>query len=222
MRRRYKESGFTLVELVVIIGLFAILGLIFTATLMQTLRGQNKSRVLNQVKQNGQVVLDRLSNEIHQAEKIVCVGKNSANTGSFFDDTLVVYKGGTYTRFRFFPPVGDTANGYIAREDFTSEDVLADLNRQDDIFDDPILCIQDLKYSVEGFVKITDQDPVRGVSIKYFDNNSPVFSRSKMAGFADVITVKFMIASAVSAGVTYENLVDGIPFSTAVQIKGEK
>jgi prepilin-type N-terminal cleavage/methylation domain-containing protein len=202
-----RMQGLTLIELIVVIAVMGILGLIFTDVLVETLRGQAKVRIINQVKQNGQVVMEKLVNEIRQAESVVCVGHISST-----DDTLVVFKGGVYRRFRFHSPTG-SANGYIGEEDYNVGAVTYDQ-----------LCIGG---SAGNEIKLTDSDTLNGVSIRY-DRDSggvdlPIFQLDTRPGFKDTVNIRFRAFQGVTAGQTFETTVknEGILFTTTVQARGE-
>lgn len=197
-------KGFTLIELVVVISIIGILGLIFSDILIQTLRGQNKVKVIDQVKQNGQASLDRLSDEIRQSEKIVCF-VSQVNNGS--PDTIVLFRQGAYTRFRFYAPT-TAANGSIAWDNPQFTD---------------FLCTEPQVSSSLQY--LTDKDPVNGVSVSYDGSmNNPIFTVSRLAGYSDSVTVKFRASQGVKAGQTPESSVNqgGIIFSTTVQVRAGK
>ena len=99
--------------MLIAISVISIIGFILTDIMSQVFRGQNKINTVSLVKQNGQVVLDKLSNEIRSAEKVICNG--SAVGGP--KDTVVLFRNGNYTRFRFVLPTA-LASGYFSREDF--------------------------------------------------------------------------------------------------------
>lgn len=64
------KSGFTLVELLVVIG---ILGVVVGSSLLfltNILRGSNQVRVVSEIKQNGQTVLDVIDRQIRNAESV--------------------------------------------------------------------------------------------------------------------------------------------------------
>jgi len=200
-----KKNGFTLIELLIVMTVMGILGFIFTDILTQSLRGQNKVKILNQVKQNGQVVLDRLVNEVHQAEKVICAGQYSGK------DTLVTFKQGVYYRFRIYPPSGTTQNGYIA-------------------LDYPLYatnpCLED-QSATERFI-LTDQDTHSGVSLDYDDTvvefNSKIFAVDSEAGYSDAVTIRFRATAGVEAGSLYEASVEegGVLFNTTAQVRTYK
>lgn len=206
------KKGFTLIELLVAISVMGILGLIFTEALIQTLRGQNKVRVLNQVKQNGQVALDRISSEVRRAEKVVCIGTDIPGGKN---NTMVLYRQGTYSRFRMFSPNPGNENGYIARYDFTTGQLTT-------ITTDRELCGTNAGSSTKLF--LTDIDPVTGVSLDYADNSTPVFYLSESAGYNDVVVISFRAYQGEKTGKTYEAMgrSEGIIFSTTAQVRGIK
>lgn len=215
-----KKRGFTLVELLVVVSIMSILGLIFTNTLVQSLRGQNKVKVINQVKQNGQVVMDKLSNSLRQAEKVICTGASVAGSPL---DTVIIYKNGTYSRFRFHPPnstscTGSTpSNGCIKQNDFALSDIPNGVLEQN-------LCTRTQSEGLATNVFIvTDTDTVNGVSLR-FNGQNPIFKENPSPGFNNTITVNFTVSPGVKAGQAFESQVEaaGIVFTTTVQTKGGK
>lgn len=206
----FHQKGFTLTELVVVVSIMGVLGLIFTDILIQTLRGENKVKLLSQVKQTGQVALDNLANNIRQAERVICVG--DSNTSGGIDDTIVVYNSGIYSRFRF-KPATSTKNGYIAGDTFSMTDY-------------PV-SIQPLEYCTRALqpltFNVTDTDPVTGVSIAS-DSGTPIFKLNSQAGYNDNVTITFRVFQGIFAGQTYENSVppEGILFSTTIQVRGTR
>lgn len=208
------KKGFTLIEILVVVVLLSILGLILTNVLTQVLRGQNKINVVSLVKQNGQLVLDKLSGEIRSAEKVLCVGQTTTSP----NNTIVLFRNGNYIRFKFIQPLPEgvpTANGYFQKNVFTPEDI------PDGIINDEMLCTtNDLGQS--SF--LTDKDDKSGISIDY-DGTNPIFNiQTPQAGFPDVILIKFRAEAGVKAGKTPESTVaeEGVLFTTAASVRGGK
>lgn len=225
VNNKQKNKGFTVVELLVVISIMVILGAIFTNILIDTLRGRNKVRAINQVKQNGQVVLDKLSNEIRNADGVVCVDKYiaaGANPGSV-KDTIVIVNGGVYTQYRFIAAPSSSVNGKIQKLNFTEKDIPTTSESLTRI-PDANLCI-DQSDSLNGGgsnlqQSLTDTDPINGVSIIYNQVNGidqDVFEQRD-----DNIIIKFNASAGVQAGSAYDVTVaeGGIPFSTSIQVRG--
>lgn len=218
MTNQRNKRGFTIIELLVVVSIMVILGIIFTNILIDALRGRNKVKAINQVKQNGQVVLDKLSNEIRDADGIVCVDKFQA-AGSTPKDTLVITKGGIYTQYRFIPASPPTSNGKIQKLNFTRDNLASPVA-------DSFLCVNQSEATLNpGFnnflQSLTDTDSKNGVSINYTPKasggNENIFDQA-----GNSIIIKFNASAGVAAGYAYDVTVadDGIPFSTSVQVRG--
>ena len=205
-------------ELTVAIGVMSILGIIFVNTLTQTLRGQNKVKILNKVKQNGQTVLDRLSSEIRQSETIICPKVPATS-----ENSIVVFSKGNYTRFKLNPEAAD-ANGYITQNIFTADDI-------PDGVENSTLCqptASDLGGTGRNY-SLTDNDPVSGVSIRNATDSAGLTKKlfvmeTASPGYSDAVNIQFRAFSGVRGGQTYETAVgpDGILFATTVQVRGGK
>lgn len=209
------KKGFTLVEILVVIAAMGILGAIFSDFLVQVLRGQNKVRVITQVKQNGQAVLENLTSEIRQAEDIICIGHTMGVDGDSLNDTLVVFKAGRYTQFRLHRPMAGN-NGKFTRDDFSEENIPNTVT-------DEQLCTRNVNL---GNVRdLTDTNTKSGISVDIADGY-PVFDKSlnEKPGFVDIINIRFKAVAGVGAGQTYEASVSegGVLFTTAVQAKMSK
>lgn len=210
------KRGFTLIELVVVIAVIGVIGVILTNTLVQTLRGENKVKIINKAKENGQVALDNMVYAIRNSDQVECVGRNSANS-SGQDDTLIIHnKSGVsegFIRFRFIPPTSST-NGYIERNDFTLESL--------PVSGDETNCQANVNYG-SNYYSLTDRDASQGISVNYYKigvSDQPIFTLIRKPGSADVVLIQFSVSSGVSAGSSFENLISnsegGIVFSTSV------
>ena len=205
--------GYTLLELVIAIALIGILGIILTDTFVQNLRGQKKVAIINQVKQSGQGILDRLTNQIQGAEKVVCTRINPA-TGHHI---LVVAQKGVYHRFVYVPATV-TANGFIGYDNPPNTVTLSD---DSTILTDPCKEEIDAPFNTgNSSIKLTDTNTVSGVSIK-IGNSSSIFTKTTIANGKDAIAVDFKVDVGVKAGSAAENLVSegGVRFNTTIQLR---
>lgn len=193
-----------------------ILGLIFTDTIINTLRGESKVRIINQVKQNGQVVLDKLSNEIRQADRVVCIGKTAS--GTIDGDTIVISKGGYYYRYRLQGPLtgSNSRNGYISVESFVVTTYDSDITR-DSGTDEDNYCTDSSSYKA---ISLTDQDLRTGVSLN-FDGSDAAFSFGYNTNYKDTVIIRFKASESVRAGENYENQVE-VLFTTTIQVRGRR
>lgn len=207
------RQGFTLIELLVVITVVSGLGLLLSDFLIQTLRNENKVRVVGEVKQNGEVVLNQLVSRIRQAEKVVCESTTIYNT-------IVLFTEDTYTRIRYFAPEeGSTPkNGYIAVDEWVG---LAKVG--DEFTEDYSLSCEEAQLESDK-IYLTNRDSLNGISIIPIDGRSKIFYRSQKAGYPDTVEVKFKVAPGVGIGQGFDvNTEDGgVYFSSAAQLRGGK
>ena len=64
------RNGFTLVELLVSIGLVLIIGTIGTSVIASILRSYNKAHIINEIEQNGSYVLSLMESQIRNAASV--------------------------------------------------------------------------------------------------------------------------------------------------------
>jgi prepilin-type N-terminal cleavage/methylation domain-containing protein len=105
------NNGFTLVELLVVIGVMgAVTG---TALLFLTniLKGSNQARITAEVKQNGQTVLDSIDRQIRNAQEIRIIDPLPSGSSSAIE---LVSAGGNLSLACFNPVAGPPSeNGWI-------------------------------------------------------------------------------------------------------------
>lgn len=70
MRPNYYKRGFTLVELIAVIGILVILSSVVVGVMTSTLRGSNKATITNAVSYNGDYALTTASSAIVNSNKI--------------------------------------------------------------------------------------------------------------------------------------------------------
>ena len=64
------KKGFTLVELLISVGLVLIIGTIGTSVIASILRSYNKAHIINEIEQNGNYVLSLMESQIRNARSV--------------------------------------------------------------------------------------------------------------------------------------------------------
>src|SRR5581483_2921226 len=67
------QSGFTLIEVLVVASILGVIGYMMSDILSRSLQGSQKTAVITTSKQNGQVVLDNLTEVIRNSDQVVCI-----------------------------------------------------------------------------------------------------------------------------------------------------
>lgn len=129
------KRGFTLIEVLVVLGILSILSVLFVEIFFRSLKGNNKAQLLGIVKQNGQVALETMDKIIRNSDKVICPPPNTPS------DTLVTQKDKSYIRFRFNSPT-PSANGFISQDSGSD-------------------CVS----ALSGYISITNTDINNGVSV---------------------------------------------------------
>lgn len=211
-----KLSGFTLVEVLVVIGVLAIAGALVLTIFTRSLRGNNKTQILSAIKQNGQAVLEILDKTIRNADNVVCIATNG--------DTIVVVKDGKYTRFKFIAETAG-ANGQIW-QDFPEQPPIptppptpppkADIK----LFLDTVCTDPKGTDSLTTQV-LTDTNLKTGISIQQIPTLPPtrIFSERPQEGFKNVVTVKFQVDKGVDAHPSLVGQIDPAIFETTIQLR---
>ncbi len=206
------SKGFTLIELVVVLGIMAILGTIMTNFLVQTVRGENKSKLVNQVKQNGQVVLDTISSQIRNSEQVICIGNIASGSLTLHPfDNIVLYGNGVYTQIVLNLPTA-TTNGDIDETTFIGP------------VDSSACTVAHNTIALNGVINLSDNDPINGISLDFTTQSGvkqDIFSYNAN-GAAQVVTIQFSGFSGVNSGSSYDLLLPGgVPFQTSIEIRGQ-
>lgn len=221
----FRRDGFTLPEMLVVIGVLSIVGILVLIIFTNTLRGSNKSQIIVSIKQNGQSVLESMSSNIRNSDNLVCPQDSTPV------NTLAIVKSGIYTRYRMIFPrlpndprsvcmnLSDSdltkpTNGCIAYDNpAPSTDPANDEVANPALFvarvcnpDDPM----------SNFLILTDTNPQTGVSVS---NASGLFTKNKVAGFKDNVTVNFLLSPAVKAPAYIAGQIDPVAFKTTIQLR---
>ena len=97
-----RNRGFTLVELLVSIGLVLIIGTIGTSVIASILRSYNKAHIINEIEQNGNYVLSLMESQIRNARSVSLDGTGKVLTvtpqeGTIFSFEIDEVTVGVYT-----------------------------------------------------------------------------------------------------------------------------
>ena len=223
-----KANGFGLVE--ILVSMVALGFIVFAASdlLIHTFNNTSKTEVLSTVQQNGQVVLNSFTSQLHQASSVVCVTDDNGYPNAATLNVLVVQIGDQYVRFRIVPQsaAGASNNGYI-EEDYPQ------VNYQPSNHVDPTdtnnfplsinrICSFD---PAAGFAEnskqyLTDTNINTGVSVDngYFQVSGDYLTANPTN--LPVVKIYFVLKQGVNAGTRQEDSVgSGIPFLTSVQLR---
>jgi len=199
-----------LAELLVVVGVVAVMGLIITEVFSRSLKGGNKSQTIASIKQNGQASVELMDKTLRGADQVICPVK--VGDGLQTSDTLVVVKDGKYSRFRCQIASG-TASGQIKQDSPTiqpNQDQNSFLTNVCDVaYDDPGSSAQ----------AITDTNTKSGVSVSDSSGNCTIFTRNKKSGFKDTVTIKFNLSPGVSAPSAIAGQIDAVKFTTTIGLR---
>ncbi len=95
MKKKQSILGFTLLELVLYIGIFSILLMVFVQFFSSILDVGQESAAISSVNQDSQFILDRLSFDIHRAQSIASPGA----LGEITNSLQIVIDGINYTYY---------------------------------------------------------------------------------------------------------------------------
>lgn len=104
------NNGFTLVELLVVMGLLGVITGASLLFLTNILKGSNQARIVSEVKQNGQTVLDSIDRQIRNAQEVDNIAPPLGSTSAI----ELVLSGGNLYLACFDSVAGPPAeNGWI-------------------------------------------------------------------------------------------------------------
>jgi len=92
----YVKSGFTLIEILVVIGILAIIVVVGSTSFFNLLKGSTKTKTVNLVRQNGDYALEVMSRMIRNARGIVGIERGVKNP---FSEITITNPDGKTTTF---------------------------------------------------------------------------------------------------------------------------
>lgn len=198
----HSRKGFTLIEALIAVSIFAVIGVLSLDLLNRSLQGSSKADVLLKIKQNGQVITSGLEDAIRNSESVTCVGEYPdilhPNT------TLVLTNKGKFVRYRMY--LEDTLNdqnGFIAKDSPSKPPYPEEITQ---------LCASDSLQT--GISPLSDTDPVNGVSLK---NGS--FKINPKEGFKDIVDIELKFGPGVNTPKTVESQINPVSFRTSVILR---
>lgn len=199
------KKGFTLVEILVVIGVLGIVGILVFSIFAQSLKGSNKAQILSSIKKNGEAILQTMDKTIRDADHLVCVGTYVAAAAN---DTLVVASGGKYTRYRFIAPdPASSLNGKIQQDFPNPPPVGAD----DPNYSQSYLCSEP-PISPQT---ITDTNSQTGTSVY----SGQFTKQTAKAGYSDLVTIQFTLKPGVGAPTSVTGQIDDVNFATTIELR---
>lgn len=91
-----RNKGFTLLEILVAMGVASVVGVLITQVFFTTTRSNTKTELLKEVKQNGEYAVNIMERMIHNARDVTSV---CASTGSALSSFTIINPDGNTTAF---------------------------------------------------------------------------------------------------------------------------
>lgn len=225
-----KVTGFTLVEMLVVLAVLSIVGTLILTIFTRTLKGSNKAQIIGSIKQNGQLILETMDKTIRNADHLICVCPSSdycpptmvRPEGGVIKSNLVVVKDGIYTRFDFIIP-SSSSNGFVEWASFQLPDTHPD-GTEENLYVaqfDQVACINPMRdlitnsNVVNNVSQLTDTNTQTGVSV----TDLTFTEESHKAGYKDVINVSLTLAPGVGAPASIAGQIDPVAFQTTIQLR---
>ncbi len=205
------NKGFTLAEILVVLGVLAVMLILLTEIFFSSIRGGNKTQIIGSLNENGRAIIDMIDKNVKNADEILCpVFYRTNSTNSEESAVLVTVKDGVYTRYKIVLPTA-TENGKIVRDNPTLEGqsqtvpnrnnfIQQICNERDIVGDNP--------------VAISDTNTTSGVSVA---NGS--FTRIKSAGLKDSVTINIDLLPGVNSPEKIPGRIDVVNFTTTIGVR---
>lgn len=211
-----KKSGFTLPEMLVVIGVLSVAGFLVLNIFTNALRGSNKSQILSSIKKNGQTVLETLDKDIRNSDNLVCISSPSSLG-------FVIFKDGTYIRYRFIQEA-PSVNGQIQKDNPKKKTVSGSNPQREETDTEFILRVCPETSPMSAPDILTDTDLQTGASISCLGQPAnctlnPIFKKDISPGFKAQITIKFLVKPPISAPSSVSGQIDPVEFATTVGLR---
>lgn len=196
------QTGFTLIEVLIVATLVGVMGLVTTELLSRTFKASNKVQIIGKVKENGQSAINQIDETLRFAQEVSCVSS---------DNHIMVVKtrDGSYKAFRYYAPVKNIPGKQDQNGVITSQTLSPSASPQtvcnENLIDYPFLRGQPL----------TDySDKVKGVSV-----NSVVFTKTTSPIAKDVANITIDVGPAVNSPLRSDQQISDIKFQTSIVLR---
>ena len=85
----FYNKGFTLIELLVVTAVVGVLGVLCETLISSILRSQNKTAIITEVRQNGDLVISKFERDVKQSESVTSLAPVKGVTLGLYDGTNV-------------------------------------------------------------------------------------------------------------------------------------
>lgn len=92
-----KKNGFTLLEVMVVIGLFGVLVTILTTVVVQAIIGANRANITNDVRQNAQAIMSDIGSEVRKSSCVQIGSSGNTTQLMVYSDSGCTVLTATYT-----------------------------------------------------------------------------------------------------------------------------
>ena len=90
---KYKSrTGFTLIELLVVTAIIGVLAVVSATIFSSILKSQNKTTIINEARQNGNILIDKFERDVRQANNIPDNSTDTKKVTIVLDEGNVVWK----------------------------------------------------------------------------------------------------------------------------------
>lgn len=207
MKKTSNFFGFTLIEMLIVISILSVLGVLILTIFTRTLKGNNKSQIIESIKQNGQSVLEIMDKTIRDSDNAVCISPDNKN--------LVVVKNGIYARYRFIAPVvSPSSNGFIQQDNPDRINVEGSNPVRKETDSELVSRVCGNSDPMPNAITLTDTNSQTGVSVE-----NGLFTRDKSAGYKDQVTIKFDLWPGKGAPQSVTGQIDPVSFQTTIQLR---
>ncbi len=90
MKKSNNKKGYTLIELIIVIGIFSLLIASITGFFVVTIRGKAKSQARIEAQEQARIVVDRIAYEIRRAKSVNALSKVNINLASSSGSTFIL------------------------------------------------------------------------------------------------------------------------------------